>query len=246
MTVKLNMQPLSESVAENYDSGCYGAAHMQFYRRFRDELLARTIARNFGSERRIKVLDVGCGTGLVLESLSKLPVRHELHGMDFSETMLKKAAEKAAALDNPPTLVYGSAYEIPYPDESFDLVCSSRFIHQFTHEDKKRVLTEMLRVTRDKGVVAIEFYARPHYVFQWYAMPWRRKRDKRKHFAHYPSAREVRDVMSRPFEILPIRLIASRVWHALSGEVGLRILTESARHFPFSLLKDEYFVVTRK
>ncbi len=246
MTVKLNMQPLSEAVAENYDSGCYGASHMQFYRRFRDELLARTIVKNFGSERRIKILDVGCGTGLVLDSLSKLPARHELHGMDFSETMLKKATEKSVSLDNRPTLVYGSAYEIPYPDGSFDMVCSSRFIHQFTHEDKKRVLAEMLRVTRDKGIVAIEFYARPHYVFQWYAMPWRRKRDKQKHFAHYPSAREVRDVLGRPFEIFPIRLIASRVWRALSGEGGLRMLTESARHLPFSLLKDEYFVVTTK
>src|SRR5271156_5415232 len=126
MTVKLNMRPLSETVAENYDSGCYGAAHMQFYRRFRDELLARTITKNFGNERPIKILDVGCGTGLVLDSLSKLPARHELHGMDFSETMLKKAAEKAAILDNPPKLVYGSAYEIPYADGAFDMVCSSR------------------------------------------------------------------------------------------------------------------------
>lgn len=246
MAVKLNMQPLSESVAQSYDSGCYGAAHMQFYRRFRDELLARTIARNFGGERPIKVLDVGCGTGLVLDSLSKLPARHELHGMDFSETMLKKAHEKATSLDNPPTLVYGSAYEIPYPDASFDMVCSSRFIHQFSHDDKKRVLAEMLRVTRDKGVVAIEFYARLHYLFQWYAMPWRRKREKQKHFSHYPSAREVRDIMARPFEIIPIRLIGSRLWRAVSGEAGLRMLTESARHFPLSLLKDEYFVVTTK
>lgn len=246
MTAKLNMQPLSEKVARTYDTGCYGAAHMEFYRRFRDETLARIIAGRFGSERRLKILDVGCGTGLVLEALSKLPARHELHGIDFSETMLKEAADKAARLDNPPTLVYGSAYEIPYPDASFDMVCSSRFIHQFTHEDKKRVLAEMFRVTREGGVVAVEFYARPHYVFQWYAMPWRRKRDKKTHFAHYPSAREVRDVIGRPFEIVPVRLIGSRLWRAISGEAGLRKLTDAARSFPFGLLKDEYFVVTAK
>jgi len=246
MSAKLNMQPLSEKVARNYDSGCYGPPHMRFYRKFREELLVRTLDRQFGQVRPLKILDVGCGTGLVLESLSKLPVRHELHGIDFSETMLHEAREKAAHLDNPPTLVYGSAYEIPYADGTFDMVCSSRFIHQFKHEDKKQVIREMLRVTRDKGVVAVEFYARPHYVFQWYAMPWRRKRDKKTHFSHYPSAREVRDVMDRPFEVVPIRLIGSRFWRLVGGEAGLRWLTEHSRSFPLSLLKDEYFVITTK
>jgi ubiquinone/menaquinone biosynthesis C-methylase UbiE len=243
MVTKLNMRPLSEEVARNYDSGCYGPGHMQTYRNFRNETLARTIAGRFGDERSVKVLDVGCGTGLVLEYLSSLPARHELHGMDFSEPMLQKAREKAAGLENPPTLVYGSAYEIPYPDGAFDMVCSSRFIHQFTHEDKKRVLEEMYRVTRPGGVVAVEFYARPHYLFQWYAMPWRRKRDWKTHFAHYPTAAEVREVVGRPFEIVPVRLIGARVWRALAGDAGLRKLTEAARHAPLGLLKDEYFVV---
>ena len=246
MTAKLNMQPLSEKVAESYDTGCYGPSHMSFYRRFRDETLARTLAGRFGADRSVRILDVGCGTGLVLDALSKLPARHELHGMDFSEPMLKKAAEKATQLANPPTLVFGSAYEIPYPDSTFDMVCASRFMHQFTHEDKKRVVDEVFRVTRPGGVVALEFYARPHYVFQWYAFPWRRKRAKEQHFSHYPSAREVRDVMRRPFEVVPVRLIASRLWRLLGGEWGLRKMTEGARHFPLSLLKDEYFVIADK
>src|SRR5437879_13150624 len=125
MPAKLNMQPLSEEVARSYDSGCYGPRHMQTYRNVRNETLANTIARHFGNDRPIRILDVGCGTGLVLEYLSWLPARHELHGMDFSEPMLEKAREKASRLDNRPTLVYGSAYEIPYPDGTFDMVCSS-------------------------------------------------------------------------------------------------------------------------
>ena len=224
MTTKINMQPLSSDVARNYDSGCYGPSHMRTYRSFRDDTLARIIAERFGTERRLKILDVGCGTGLMLEYLSMLPARHELSGMDFSEPMLKEAVEKAAHMANPPELVQGSVYEIPFADGTFDVVYASRFIHQFSHEDKQLVYKELHRVTREGGVAAVEFYARPHYSFQWYAMPWRRKKDKETYFKHFPSWREVQEIVGRPFEVIPVRLIGSRVWYALLRDAGLRKL----------------------
>lgn len=246
MANKLNMQPLSEKVAENYDAGAYGAGHRQIYRNIRTQTLSCTIARHFGENRAIKILDVGCGTGVALGDLASLPARHELHGIDFSESMLEKAREKAAALVNPPTLAHGSAYEIPFGDGEFDMVYSSRCIHLFSHEDKKHVLREIYRVTRPGGVIAVEFYARLNYLLHWYLMPWRRRRDKASHFAHYPTAREVREVMGRPFEIVPMRLIGSRLLYALCGDALLTRLTSAARGWPLSVLKDEYFAITTK
>lgn len=234
------------ATGQMYETERYGESHMRDYLTRRSETLASILARNFGPEKRLKILDVGCGTGLNLQGLSALPARHELSGMDFSATMLNQAREKAEHLDNPPELVEGSAYEIPFPDKTFDVVCSTRFIHQFTRENKRKILNEMFRVTKDGGAIAVEFYGRPYHVFRWYAGERKRKADKQEFYSHFPTIEEVNDVVGRAWKRYPVRLAGSRVLYKLFGNAGLNLLTNASGALPLRLLLDEYFVFSRK
>lgn len=94
------------------------------------------------------ILEVGCGTGLVLERLARFA--HHAVGIDVSEGMLEKA--KARGLD----VRQGSALDLPFEDASFDLTCSFKVLAHIP--EITRVLSEMARVTKPGGMILAEFY----------------------------------------------------------------------------------------
>lgn len=94
------------------------------------------------------VLEVGCGTGLILARVAEFAGRAA--GLDLSEGMLAKARERG--LD----VVQGSATALPYADASFDVVYSFKVLAHV--EDIRTAMSEMARVTRPGGYVLAEFY----------------------------------------------------------------------------------------
>ncbi len=98
--------------------------------------------------RGAKVLEVGCGTGLILERVAR--VAEKAVGIDLSPGMLEQA--RARGLD----VHEGSATELPFEDASFDLVYSFKVLAHVP--DIERALREMARVTKPGGTVLAEFY----------------------------------------------------------------------------------------
>jgi len=94
------------------------------------------------------VLEVGCGTGLLLERLAKT-ARHA-EGVDLSPGMLSKARERGLIVQE------ASATELPYPDAHFDVACSFKVLAHVPAIGK--ALCEMARVVRPGGVILAEFY----------------------------------------------------------------------------------------
>jgi ubiquinone/menaquinone biosynthesis C-methylase UbiE len=94
------------------------------------------------------VLEVGCGTGLVLERIRTFA--RTAKGIDISAGMLEKARERG--LD----VVQGSATELPFESSSFDVTCSFKVLAHI--REIEQALSEMARVTRPEGVVLAEFY----------------------------------------------------------------------------------------
>lgn len=94
------------------------------------------------------ILEVGCGTGLLLGRIQDFA--RTARGVDLSPGMLERA--RARGLD----VVEGSATSLPFPDESFDVACSFKVLAHV--RDIGRALAEMARVVRPGGHVIAEFY----------------------------------------------------------------------------------------
>lgn len=110
-----------------------------------DELEAEFVER-WGKGR--DVLEVGCGTGLVLSRIARFA--RSAKGLDLSPGMLEKA--KARGLD----VVLGSATELPFAHSSFDVTCSFKVLPHIP--DVAIAISEMARVTRPGGTLIAEFY----------------------------------------------------------------------------------------
>ena len=94
------------------------------------------------------VLEVGCGTGLILERLAARC--RSAKGVDLSPGMLQLARNRG--LD----VTVGSATELPFEDASFGMVCSFKVLAHVP--DIRTALREMVRVTRPGGHILAEFY----------------------------------------------------------------------------------------
>jgi phosphatidylethanolamine/phosphatidyl-N-methylethanolamine N-methyltransferase len=109
---------------------------------------ATALANEIGGD----VLEVGVGTGLALRHYGP---GTRVTGIDFSDEMLVRAREKAAALD--PARIAGlrqmDARVLDFPDASFDVVVAMYLISVVP--EPARVLAEMARVCRPGGEVVI-------------------------------------------------------------------------------------------
>jgi SAM-dependent methyltransferase len=106
------------------------------------------------SDRRPRILDVGCGTGANLILLSKYG---EAEGVDVSEDALAFCRERG--LDK---VRLGAGEELPYDDGTFDLVTAFDVVEHM--DDDLAGLTEMRRVLRPGGRVLLFV---PTFMFLW-------------------------------------------------------------------------------
>jgi ubiquinone/menaquinone biosynthesis C-methylase UbiE len=102
----------------------------------------------FAREKR--VLEVGCGTGLVLGRVAA--VAREAVGVDLSPGMLSVARQRGLEVRE------GSATELPFAEATFDVVCSFKVLAHVPELD--RALSEIDRVLVPGGVAVLEFYNR--------------------------------------------------------------------------------------
>ena len=91
----------------------------------------------------LKVLEVGCGAGNILERISDC----ELHGLDISDYILEKARRRLGVRA---TVVKGDAEALPFEDQTFDRVYCSEVLEHVL--DPGKVLAEMRRVVKNNGV----------------------------------------------------------------------------------------------
>ena len=97
-----------------------------------------------------RILDLGCGTGTLIEHLLQMFPEAEVVGIDVSEEMLKVAKQK---LSESVELKLGSADNLPFPNNSFDVIVSTSVFHYF--RDPIRVLQEVKRVLKPYGRLVI-------------------------------------------------------------------------------------------
>lgn len=115
-------------------------------------------------QRGEAVLDVGCGTG-TLAMIAKERVGSEGHvsGIDPSASLLATALRKAARSGLSLDFQLGAIEQLPFPDQSFDVVLSSMMMHQLPDDLKRQGLAEIARVLKPGGrLLVLDFRRSVH------------------------------------------------------------------------------------
>jgi pseudaminic acid biosynthesis-associated methylase len=99
-----------------------------------------------------KILEVGCNTGNILRNLQSLGYDN-LYGIELQAY----AIEKAKTLCNGINLVQGSAFDLPFKDNYFDLVYTSGVLIHINPDDLEIVMREMYRVS-NSYIWGFEYY----------------------------------------------------------------------------------------
>ncbi|MHA1637375.1 MAG: class I SAM-dependent methyltransferase [Candidatus Thorarchaeota archaeon] len=104
-----------------------------------------------------RILDVSLGTAANFMALSSIygekTGRFNLHGMDLSWGMLRVAKRKITEKNMTVNMSHSSVFNIPYVNGYFDIVLHSGGVNTFS--DIPLALEEMLRVTRNGGIVIV-------------------------------------------------------------------------------------------
>ena len=112
--------------------------------------LAPLFVEFVGVQEGEKVLDAGCGTGSLSETLARVTGASKIVGIDPSKGFVEYA--RTNVTDPRVTFELGDAQALSYADESFDR-CMALLIVNFI-PDAPKATKEMRRVTKSGGVVA--------------------------------------------------------------------------------------------
>lgn len=113
-----------------------------------NKMIAKAMADVGGS-----VLDVGCATGITYEYFKPIGIKYV--GVDFTKKFLIQARKLNPEID----VRYGSAFKLPFPDNSFSTVfCKALLEHQHPAEYPK-IVKEMARVAKKQ--IIIGFFMAP-------------------------------------------------------------------------------------
>ncbi len=134
-----------DKTAKNYSNTRDG----EFVKPMYEEIINRIISNN-----PEKILDLGCGTGFMLNEIKKIyklkNKNLDLYGLDISEEMIKIANEN---LNGKANLKVGDSEYIPWKDNTFDLVVCNASFHHFSNPEK--TLFEIKRVLNSNGILIL-------------------------------------------------------------------------------------------
>lgn len=102
------------------------------------------------------VLEVGCNIGNQLFLLRSYNSSKELWGVDVNTRALQFANGRAEGLHRI-SFEYGSAYDLPFDDDSFDIVFTAGLLIHIPPEELQTILHEIHRCTK-KYIVGFEYY----------------------------------------------------------------------------------------
>lgn len=108
-----------------------------------------------------RVLDLGCGTGTLLETLMTLRPDASYVGVDPDPQVLAIASGKLGRRHPAVQLLTGYGDHLPVADSAFDLVVSTLTFHHLTDSAKRSTLTEVRRVLRPGGRFLLVDFGRP-------------------------------------------------------------------------------------
>jgi ubiquinone/menaquinone biosynthesis C-methylase UbiE len=132
--------------ADSYDNSLFQRLIFEPMHRF---TLSQATARQPGPA---SILDIGCGTGRLLRRAARRVPDARMTGVDASEEMIRVARASVNGTA-PIRFVHGFAEDMPFGDESFDLVVTTMSFHHWS--DQSLGLREARRVLAPDGTFVL-------------------------------------------------------------------------------------------
>lgn len=107
----------------------------------------------WGLSSNSSLLDVGCAKGFMLHDLAELIPGITVKGVDISEYAIENAID-----DMKPHVEIANAINLPFENNSFDVVISINTIHNLEREECGKALQEIERVSRGKSFITVDAY----------------------------------------------------------------------------------------
>jgi len=143
--------------AKNYDAR---------WARFSEITIAQALAHFSTNLSHKTVLDIGCGTGTLIEKLLKEhPEIGSVTGIDVSRSMMQQAEKKLKG-NRKVKLIHQTGKTINLPAQSFDIVVSTNTFHYFINPRAK--LQEMKQLIKNNGLLILEDYSKDSLLVKWF------------------------------------------------------------------------------
>ena len=113
--------------------------------------LVINLLKKYSPKKKLKILDAGCGTGLLIKKLDKFG---EVWGVDINVDAIKFA--KSRGIKN---LKKSSVTKLPFKDKYFDILISIDVLYHKWIKDDQKALKEFYRVLKPNGVLILKLPA---------------------------------------------------------------------------------------
>ena len=130
----------------------HGYGGFSYFPRFWQPVIP-TFQEHFGLTAESSVLDVGCGKGFMLHDIAELIPGITVKGVDISEYAIENTIE-----DMKPHVRVANAKNLPFKDNSFDVVISINTVHNLDRNECAVALREIERVSKGKSFVTVDAY----------------------------------------------------------------------------------------
>lgn len=141
-------------------------AHMLQYANNIYALAAQRIPKTKG----LKLLDLGCGTGLELDEIFKVNPTVQFTGIDLAESMLEKLRQKHAARQNQITLILEDYFKYDFGAAMYDVVLSIQTLHHFIRVEKIKLYRKILAALKPAGFYLESDYIAKNQEFEEYRL----------------------------------------------------------------------------
>ena len=104
----------------------------------------------------VTILDLGCGTGLELDSYFKINPEAKVTGIDLAAGMLSLLRNKFK--DKDIKLILGSYFDVPFGVKCFDAAVSVESLHHFTKKEKILLYKKLHDALKNNGYFILTDY----------------------------------------------------------------------------------------